>query len=105
MLEVADADGAVGGQPPLDPVPRGVLEVEREPQARIERAEEELDRAVVPWALDRDSHRPEPVAERAHPVAEDVEPTEAAARKLGRELEALGYLLGPAAELLLRRQP
>ena len=32
MLEVVDADGAVRGEPRLDPVPRGMLEVEGEPK-------------------------------------------------------------------------
>src|SRR5581483_8228653 len=100
--EVADADRARVGESRLDPVPRRMLEVEREPERRVERAEQELDRSVVARALHRDPHRPEPVAERPQALPEDVQAAEPAAGQLRRELEPVRHLLRPAAELLLR---
>src|SRR6185437_241452 len=82
-----------------------MLEVEGEAESRVERAEQQLDQALVARVLERDAHRPEAVAERAHPLAEDVEAAGVVAGQLRRELEAVGRLRGPAVELLLRRQP
>src|SRR3954452_9946314 len=82
-----------------------MLEIECEPQRRVERTQQELDGTVVARALERDPHRAEPVAERTHALLEDVEAAQAAGRQLGRELETVGHLLRPAAELLLARQP
>src|SRR5262249_58559312 len=66
MVEVADADGAGLGQPRLDPVPGGMLEVERNPQRRVERAEQELQDALVALRLERAPDRSKPYAYRAH---------------------------------------
>src|SRR5690348_11607390 len=82
-----------------------MLEVEREPEGRIERAEQQLDDPVVARVLERDAHRPEPVAERADARLEDVEAARAVAGQLRCELEAVGHLPGPALELFLARQP
>ena len=66
VVEVADAHGARVRKPWLDAVPRPMVEVERESQRRIERAEEELERSLVSRLLERDPNRPEPVAEVPH---------------------------------------
>ena len=66
MVEVVDADGARRGEPLLDPVPRRMLQVERDAERRVERAEHQLEDAVVAGVLHRDANRAEPVAEHAH---------------------------------------
>ena len=66
MVEVVDADRARRGEPFLDPVPRRMLEVERDAQRRIERAEHQLEDAVVARVLHRHANGAEPVAEHAH---------------------------------------
>src|SRR6185437_16265798 len=81
-----------------------MLEVEGEAEARVERAEQQLDQALVARVLERDAHRSEAFSERAHPLAEDVKAAGVVAGELRRELEALGRLRRPAVELLLRRQ-
>src|SRR6188472_17004 len=104
MVEVADADGARLGKPRLDPVPGGMLEVEREPQRRVERAEEQLEDSLVAFRLQRDPHGPEAVAEVARAVLELGDGAWPLPRQLRRELEPVGHLLGPAPELLLARK-
>ena len=81
-----------------------MLEVEREPVRRIERAEQELDHPLVAGALEDDAHRPEPVAQVAHPLVEGSDDLRPVAGQLDGELEAVGHLVGPAAELLLGGQ-
>jgi hypothetical protein len=105
MLDVVHAYGARLCEPRLDAVPGRMLEVEGEPQRRVERAEQELERSVVARLLERDPDRPEPVSELLHPRLERVEPAQPVAGELRRELEPVGRLLGPAPELLLRREP
>src|SRR5438552_8796741 len=103
MLEVADADGARLGEQRLDPVPGRMLEVEREPQRRVERAEQQLEHPLVALPLQRYARRLEAVAEVSDAALElggDVRPF---SRELGRELGPVGILLGPAPELLLAR--
>ncbi len=80
-----------------------MLEVEREAQRRIQRAEQQLEHAVVARALQLHADRAEPVAERTHAGLEDVERAQPVAGELRGELEAVGRLGGPALELLLRR--
>src|SRR5439155_12580970 len=70
MLEVADADGARLGEQRLDPVPRGMLEVEREPERRVERAEQQLEHPLVARPLQRDPHRTKPAAEPTYTALE-----------------------------------
>src|SRR5690349_9436077 len=65
MVEVVLAHCAGFRQPVLDALPRRMLEVERDAQAGPERAEDELDRALVPYALQRDADGAEPVVERS----------------------------------------
>src|SRR5690348_10107313 len=101
MVEVADADGARLGESRLDPVPGGMLEVEREPQRRVERAEQQLQDSLVPLGLQRDPDRPEPVTEMAHSALELSDGARPLSGKLRGELEPFGHLLGPALELLL----
>jgi hypothetical protein len=43
-----------------------MVEVEREPQGGVERAEEELERSLVARLLERDPNRSQPVAEMPH---------------------------------------
>src|SRR5437763_16501072 len=62
MAEGADAYGARLGESRLDSVPGGMLEIEREPQRRVERAEQQLQHSLVAPRLERDPHRAEPVA-------------------------------------------
>src|SRR5690348_11544056 len=47
VLEVVDPHCARSAEPRLDPVPALVLEVERDAGARIERAEQQLEHALV----------------------------------------------------------
>jgi hypothetical protein len=63
MVEVVHADGARLREPRLDAVPGRVLEVERESQRRVERAQQELERALIARLLERDPDRPQPVGE------------------------------------------
>src|SRR5205814_3332843 len=105
MLEVADADGACLGDSWLDPVPGGMLQVEGEPQRRVERAEQQLEHPLVARPFQRDPHRTETVAEPTHTALELGDDARPLARKLGRELEPVGHLLRPAPELLLAREP
>ena len=102
---VVDAHGARRGEPLLDAVPARIPEVERVADARIGRAEQQLEKAVVPRPLDDDADAAEPVAEAAHPLLERREPPLEAVGCLDREPEAVGHLRRPRAELLLRRQP
>src|SRR5207248_2942870 len=96
----------------VDALPRRVPELERVPQPRIERPEQELEQALVARAglRELDADWSEPIAERTHLLAEradEVEPAEMGDRPahLDREAEAGRRLLGPAHELRLRRQP
>jgi hypothetical protein len=74
MVEVAHANHSRLRETRLDAVPGRVLEVEGEPQRRVERAEQELECAFVPCLLERDPDRAEPAAEPAHERLEGVEP-------------------------------
>jgi hypothetical protein len=105
MVEVVHADRARLREPRLDAVPGRMLEVEREPQRRVERAEQELECALVPRLLERDADRPQPVSELSDARLERVEAAQTVAGELRRELEPVRRLLGPAPELLLRGQP
>src|SRR5690349_22982232 len=100
MIEIVHAYSPGFGQARLDAVPRLMLEVERESQRRVERAEQQLERALVTRGLHRDPHDPEPVAERADARRELVEPAQPVARQLRRELETVRRLLGPPSELI-----
>src|SRR5262249_54056642 len=103
MIEVAHANGANLGQPRLDPVPRGMLEVERESQRRVERAEQQLQDALVALRLERDPHRPKAVPEVANAVLEFGDGTRPLPGELRGELESVGHLFAPPPELLLGR--
>ena len=92
-------------EPLLDAVPARVAQVERVADARVGRAEEQLEEAVVARPLDDDADAAEPVAERAHPLLERGEPPLEAVGRLDREPEAVGDLRRPRAELLLGGQP
>src|SRR6478735_12745615 len=105
MLHVVHADRARLGEPRLDAVPGRVLQVEGEPQRRIERTEQELERSLIPRLLERDPDRPQAVSEPAHARLELAVPAAPVAGELRRELEPVRHLFGPAPELLLRRQP
>src|SRR5205807_2611835 len=78
---------------------------EREPQLRVERAEEQLEHAVVARADELDANRPEPAAEQTgtrRKLRDDPRPV---AGQLRRKRESIRHLLCPATELLLRRKP
>src|SRR5579864_5713261 len=100
MVEVVDANGATLREPLLDPRPRRMLEVEGEPERRVERAEQELEHPFVARILERHANRPEPVAQRPRPGRELVERAQPVAGELRRELEPVGHLLSPAPELV-----
>ena len=74
-----------------------------EAEARIERAEQQLEHPVVARAHERHANGPEPVAERTHARAELRELARTVAGQLRREGEPRRRLLGPALELLLGR--
>jgi hypothetical protein len=50
-----------------------VAEVERDPERRVERAEEEREEAGVRRLLDGDADRAEPVAEEREPLLDHAE--------------------------------
>ena len=86
--------------------------LERVLELRVERVDEQPEHPVVAWARrgKLNEHRPEPLAEQAHPLAEggdQFEPAEMRdlAAHLHGEAELARRLLGPAAELLLLREP
>src|SRR5487761_664212 len=103
MVEVVHPYGASFREPLLDAVPRRMLQVECDPESGPERTEDELDRAFVAHALQRDAYRPEPLAECACPGVEGLEAAGPVSGQLRRELEAVRRLLRPAAELLHAR--
>ena len=92
--------------------PGFVPKLERVLELRIERVEEQPEHPVVARARwgELNEHRPKPLAEQADPLAEggnQFEPAEVRdlAAHLHGETEVARRLLGPAAELLLLRQP
>ena len=62
-LVVVDPHRARLGEPLLDAVPGRIAQVERVADARVGRAEQQLEKAVVSRALDDDADAAEPVAE------------------------------------------
>ena len=105
MLEVVDAHGTGRGQARLDPVPGRMGEVERERQLRIEGAEEQLEHALVARVDQLHAHRPEAVAEHAHPFGELADHPGSISGQLRCKPEPGRGLLRPAAELVFGRQP
>jgi hypothetical protein len=105
MLEIVDACRAGRRKTHFDPRPRRMLEVESDPQRGIERSEQQLEHAFVAGVLQRDADRAEPVAERVGTACELVEAAEPVTGELRRELEAVGHLLRPPAELILGGKP
>src|SRR5439155_18669274 len=82
VVEVVDAHRTRGGEALLDSVPGRMLEVEREPERRIERAEEKLEGPVVTGAHESHAHRAEPVAEQPDALFEHIEPSQPVSRQL-----------------------
>jgi hypothetical protein len=105
MVEVVHPHRARLCELRLDAVPRGMLEVERDAERRVERAEQQREHTLVSRALQRDANRPESRAEGADALGEHVEPAQTVTGQLRYELEPVRHLLGPAAELVLCRQP
>ena len=86
--------------------PRTVAEVEREPEPRVERPEQQREHAVVARGLDDEPDRAEPVAEqRARAPRTTSSRPEPDAGHLDREREPVRHRRGPARELLLGGQP
>ena len=105
MLQIVDANGVGCGEPRLDSVPRRMLEVEGYEQLGVERAEDELDHALVARADQLHANRAEPVAERANARSELREEAWAVPGELRRKPKAGRSLLRPTSELLVTRQP
>ena len=87
---VVDAHGARGGEALLDAVPARIPQVERVADARIGRAEQQLEEAVVPRPLDDDADAAEAVTEAAHPLLERREPALQPVGCLDRERKPTG---------------
>ena len=81
-----------------------MLQVEGDEEVRVERAEDELEHALVAGADQLYPHRPEPVAEQADSGAELRHHPGPVACQLRGEAEAHRRLVGPAPELLLGRE-
>src|SRR5207244_2661749 len=103
-LERADASV----RPEVDPLPGRVPELEGVAELRVERAEQQLEQAVVagPGRRELDEDGPEPLAERAHLLAkgaDEAEPAEVSdpPAHLDGEPEAGRRLLRPQPELRL----
>ena len=81
-----------------------MAQVERDPQRRVERTEEQREEPWVGRLLDRHAERAEPVAEEGEPLLEHAELPGEAAGELDGELEPVRRLRGPADEVPLGRQ-
>ncbi len=81
-----------------------MTKLEREPDGRVDRAEQERQHALVARLLDEHAHRPEAVAEQRDPIHEGADAVESEERQLRREGEPTRSRFRPPRELLLRRQ-
>ena len=95
-LEVVDRDGGCD----VRFGPRGVAEVERVPELRVDRPEEERQQALVAGVREHEPYRPEPLPEPAHALLEVADAAEGDLRHLHCEAEPRRRLRRPAVEEL-----
>src|SRR5262245_17537130 len=76
-----------------------MLEIEREPDTRVERSDDQLDHSLVALGFQLHTHWAQPVPEPADAFRELLQDARPIARELRREAKAVGRLRGPPAEL------